>query len=123
MAEANPGNSFFSDLMHTLRSWRNVDRVRIAGTEGRSLKLQIGDRVMIRDRCFIVQNRSVTDDPNALRSTRISYQIQDDESDKLNAPSDTLEVFVPTDGTAVQKLSLKRGAVETHINEEDITVL
>lgn len=123
MAEANPGNSFFSDLMHTLRSWRNVDRVRIAGTEGRSLKLQIGDRVMIRDRCFIVQNRSVTDDPNALRSTRIIYQIQDDESDKLNAPSDTLEVFVPTDGTAVQKLSLKRGAVETHINEEDITVL
>ncbi len=123
MANANPGNSFFSDLMHTLRSWIHVDRVRIAGNEGRSLKIQIGDRVMIRDRCFIVQNRSVTDDPAALRSTRIIYQIQDHESDDVNAPSDTLEVVVPTDGTAVQKLSLKRGAVETQINEEDITVL
>ncbi|MDA1233063.1 MAG: hypothetical protein O2856_20045 [Planctomycetota bacterium] len=123
MANANPGNSFFADLMHTLRSWLHVDRVRIAGNEGRSLKIRISDRIMIRNRCFIVQNRTVTDDLNDSQCTRIIYQIRDDESDDVNAPSDTLEVFVPKDGTTVQQLSLKRGPVETQIDEQDITVL
>ena len=106
-----------------LRNWWNSDRVRIAGSEGRSLTIQPGNRLLIHSQCFTVLNRTVTERDNAAASIRVVYQIRDEATEDVNSPADVLEVVLSADEANVQQLLFKRGAEENEITEADVTLL
>ena len=123
MANADSGDSFFSALKQTLRSWVNSDRVRIAGSQGRPLQMQTGDRLVIGNQCWIVQQRSVAEDPNDAERMRITYELRSDASDAEIALCDKLEVIIRKDGSSAHQATLRQGTQESSIYDEDITIL
>ncbi|MBL8818865.1 MAG: hypothetical protein JNL58_22745 [Planctomyces sp.] len=49
--------SVFYELLSVLLNWWNQDRIRISASEGRLLRLQCGDRLLIDTRICIVERR------------------------------------------------------------------
>ncbi len=49
--------SVFYELLSVLRNWWTQDRIRISASEGRLLRLQCGDRLLIDTRICIVERR------------------------------------------------------------------
>ena len=123
MANSDSGDSLFSALKQTLRSWVNSDRVRIVGSQGRSLQMQTGDRLVIGNQCWIVQQRSAAEDPNNAERMRIIYELRSEASDAANAPCGILEVIIRKDGSSAHQATLRQGAQESLVRDEDITIL
>jgi hypothetical protein len=123
VANADSGDSFFSALRQMLRSWVNSDRVRIVGSQGRSLQMQTGDRLVIGHQCWIVQKRATTEDPDDDERMRITYELRRQASADENFPCDMLEVILRKDGTATLQATLRQGTQESSIRDEDITIL
>ena len=123
MANSDSGDSLFSALKQTLRSWVNSDRVRIVGSQGRSLQMHTGDRLVIGNQCWIVQQRSAAEDPNNAERMRITYELRSEASDAANAPCDILEVIIRKDGSPTHQATLRQGTQESSVHDEDITIL
>ena len=123
MANSDSGDSLFSALKQTLRSWVNSDRVRIVGSQGRSLQMQTGDRLVIGNQCWIVQQRSAAEDPNNAERMRIIYELRSEASDAANAPCEILEIIIRKDGSPTHQATLRQGTQESSIHDEDITIL
>ena len=123
MANSDSGDSLFSAFKQTLRSWVNSDRVRIVGSQGRSLQMQTGDRLVIGNQCWIVQQRSAAEDPNNAERMRIIYELRSEASDAANAPCEILEIIIRKDGSPTHQATLRQGTQESSIHDEDITIL
>ena len=123
MANSDSGNSLFSAFKHTLRSWVSSDRVRVASIQGRSLQMQTGDRLVIGNQCWIVQQRSAAEDSNDAERMRITYELRSEASDAANAPRDILEVIIRKDGSPTPQATLRQGTQESSVHDEDITIL
>ncbi len=123
MANADSGNSFFSALKQTFQSWVNSDRVRVVGSQGRSLQVHSGDRLVIGNQCWIVQKRASTEVPNDAERMRITYELRSEVSDAANAPCGILEVIIRKDGSSAHQATLRQGAQESLVRDEDITIL
>ena len=123
MAIADSGDSLFSSLWQTLRSWVNSDRVRIVGSQGRSLRMQTGDRLVIGDHCWIVRQRAEAQDPDDSERMRITYELSSEELEDENASCDRLVVSIRKDGSTTHQTTLLQGSQESTIRDEDITIL
>ncbi|MEJ7592569.1 MAG: hypothetical protein WKF77_13535 [Planctomycetaceae bacterium] len=123
MSIADSGDSFFSSLRQTLRSWVNSDRVRIVGSQGRSLQMQTGDRLVIGDHCWIVRQRAAAEGPDDVEKMRITYELSSQESNADNASCDRLVVSIRKDGSTPHQTTLLQGSQESSIRDEDITIL
>ena len=123
VAIADSGDSLFSLLRQTLRSWVNSDRVRIVGSQGRSLQMQPGDRLVIGNHCWIVRQRAAAEDPDDAERMRITYELNSEESDAENASCDRLVVSIRKDGSTPHRTTLLQGSQESSIRDEDITIL
>ena len=63
-------------LFRLIRSWYVVDRIRIAPSTGRLLRIRSGDRVLIRATHYRVTSRTVTTGSGAGgRGTRVTCQL------------------------------------------------
>ena len=118
MVANDPQNSIFSTLIQTLKTWIGGDRVRVAGSHGRSLSLQPDDLIFVKGSNFLVQTRTLTDDADSQYS-RLVYQLIDQETNQTR----TLEVLVRKDGTDSTKTLLKGGQNVSSICDADITIL
>ncbi len=123
MSIADSGDSFFSSLRQTLRSWVNSDRVRIVGSQGRSLQMQTGDWLVIGDHCWIVRQRAAAEGPDDVEKMRITYELSSEESEDENASCDRLVVSIRNDGSTPHQTTLLQGSQESSIRDEDITIL
>lgn len=123
MANADSGDSFLSSLKQTLQSWMNSDRIRIVGSQGRSLQMQTGERLVIGHQCWIVQQRAAEEDPNDADCLRITYELRRQASTDENSPCDILEVCIRKDGSTAHHATLRQGTQESSIRDEDITIL
>ncbi len=118
MAAGDSKNSFFSNLIQTVKSWIAGDRIRVASSHGRSLSVQPGDRIFIEDRHYLVQTRTLADDADS-QYTRLVYELIDLESNQTR----TLEVVLRKDGTGMHQAVLKDGNKASGICDADITIL
>lgn len=123
MANADSDNPFFSALKQTFQSWMNSDRVRVVGSQGRSLQVHSGDRLVIGNQSWIVQKRSSGEVPNDAERMRITYELRSEASDAANAPCGILEVIIRKDGSSAHQATLRQGAQESLVRDEDITIL
>ena len=112
------GNSIFSIVIQTFKSWMTGDRVRVATSHGRSLSMQPGDRIFIGGRNFLVQTRTLTEDADP-QNTRLIYELVDRSSDQATS----IEVVLRKDGTGTPQAVLKDGQNASSICDADITIL
>lgn len=112
------GNSIFSSVIQTLKSWIAGDRVRVLASSGRSLSLQPGNRIFMDGRNYVVQTRTQIEDADS-QDVRLVYVLIDQESDRTR----TLEVVVRKDGTGMPQAVLKGGRDAASVCDADITIL
>lgn len=118
MVAGDSGNSIFSIVIQTFKSWLTGDRVRVATSHGRSLSIQPGDRIFIEGRNFLVQTRALTEDADP-QNIRLVYKLVDQQSNQTT----TLEVGMRKDGTGTPQAVLKNGQQASAICDADITIL
>ena len=118
MVAGDSGNSIFSSVIQTLKSWIAGDRVRVVASSGRSLSLQPGNRIFLDGRNYLVQTRTQTEDADS-QDARLVYVLIDQESDQTR----TLEVVVRKDATGMPQAVLKDGQNAASVCDADITIL
>ncbi len=57
LSALHPDRSFLTSVLHCLRSWWNVDRIRVPNAAGRLLSLETGTRIQLLQQIWNVTTR------------------------------------------------------------------
>ncbi|MFO0977800.1 MAG: hypothetical protein U0996_15460 [Planctomycetaceae bacterium] len=95
--------SVFKALARSMSQWWHADRIRVASSEGRLLRIRTGQRVLILGRMWNVESSNIEQtevaEPNATQGRVLLIQLRNcDSTDAVQTA--ILEVTVPpTDAT------------------------
>ena len=97
-----------------LRSWSHVDRIRISPMEGRLLSLQPGQRILLRERIYVVFSPAVG---NPANMREIAIRLESDEGPAY------LTMQRTADGNTCSAQLLNHPGQQEDIFDDDVNLL